>query len=338
MSNLSSKILVTGGTGFLGAYIIKELVERGHAVKAIRRETSKMPSYIAPSIMEKVEWIEGDILDVIFLGDAMSDVDTVIHSAAVVSFSPKNRAEMYKVNVEGTANVVNISLEQNVRRFVYISSVAALGRTLQGQSVNESSKWENNKTNTHYAKSKHKAELEVWRGMGEGLDAVILNPATILGYGDWNTGSSAIFKSVYKGFDWYSPGKNGFVAVEDVAKAAVLLMESDITEQRFIIAGDNWTFKQLLDTMAEGFGREKPRKQTTSSLMGIAWRWEKIKSFFTGQSPVLTKESARVAHSNTTFENNKLLRTLPGFTFTPLQQSIQEACKKYLADAGSNLR
>jgi nucleoside-diphosphate-sugar epimerase len=332
---LSNKILVTGGTGFLGAYIIKELVEKGYVVKAIRREKSKLPFYISPSILDKVEWIEGDILDVIFLEEAMQDVDTVIHSAAVVSFSPKNRHEMYQVNVEGTANVVNIALEQNIRRLVYISSVAALGRTLQGQSVSETSKWENNKSNTHYAKSKHKAELEVWRAIGEGLDAVILNPATILGYGDWNTGSSAIFKSVYKGFDWYSPGKNGFVAVEDVARASVLLMESDITEQRFIVAGDNWTFKQLLDTMAEGFGRPLPKKQTTPSMMGIAWRWEKIKSLFTGQSPVLTKESAKVAHSNTTFENAKILTTLPGFSFTPLKEAIGLACKKYLAQASA---
>ncbi|MCG2617617.1 SDR family NAD(P)-dependent oxidoreductase [Terrimonas sp. NA20] len=332
---MSSKVLVTGGTGFLGAYIIKELVEKGYAVKAIRRERSRMPFYISSSILEKVEWIEGDILDVIFLEEAMEDVDTVIHSAAVVSFSPKNRHEMYQVNVEGTANVVNIALEQNIRRLVYISSVAALGRTLQGQSVSEMSKWENNKSNTHYAKSKHKAELEVWRAIGEGLDAVILNPATILGYGDWNTGSSAIFKSVYKGFDWYSPGKNGFVAVEDVARATVLLMETDITEQRFIIAGDNWTFKQLLDTMAEGFGRPHPKKQTTPSMMGIAWRWEKIKSFFTGHSPVLTKESAKVAHSNTTFENAKILQTLQGFRFTPLNEAIDHACKKYLAQVSS---
>ncbi|TXJ27198.1 MAG: SDR family NAD(P)-dependent oxidoreductase [Chitinophagaceae bacterium] len=327
---MSTKILVTGGTGFLGAYIIKELVEKGYAVKAIRRESSRLPAFIPAAILDKVEWVEGDILDVIFLSEIMQDIDTVIHAAAVVSFSSRHRKQMYKVNVEGTANVVNIALEQNVRRFVHISSVAALGRTLQGQSVNENSKWENSKANTHYAKSKHKGELEVWRGIGEGLDAVILNPSTILGYGDWNNGSSAIFKSIHDGFNWYSPGKNGFVAVEDVAKATALLMETDITEQRYIVNGDNWTFKQLLDTMADAFGKPKPKRQTTRALMGIAWRWEKVRSLFTGHSPVLTKESAIVAHSNTTFENDKLKKALPGFNFTPLEQSIREACRKYL--------
>ncbi|RYG42321.1 MAG: SDR family NAD(P)-dependent oxidoreductase [Chitinophagaceae bacterium] len=329
---MSNRILVTGGTGFLGAYIIKELIGKGYAVRAIRRESSRMPAYIPAEVLNKVEWIEGDILDVIFLSEAMEDIDTVIHSAAVVSFSPRHRKQMYKVNVEGTANVVNMALEQGVRRLVHISSVAALGRTLQGQSVNESSKWETSKTNTHYAKSKHKGELEVWRAIGEGLDAVILNPATIIGYGDWNSGSSAIFKSVYDGFNWYSPGKNGFVDVEDVARAAVSLMETSITEQRFIVAGDNWTFKQLLDTMAEGFGRPKPKRQTTTAMMGIAWRWEKIKSIFTGRSPVLTRESAKVAHSSTTFENDKLKNTLPSFRFTPLDESIRRACKRYLDD------
>lgn len=122
--------------------------------------------------------------------------------------------------------------------------------------------------------------------------------------------------------------------MEDVARATVLLMETDITEQRYIVTGDNWTFKQLLDTMAEAFGRPKPKKQTTPALMGIAWRWEKIKSIFTGHAPVLTKESARVAHSNTSFENDKLKQALPGFHFTPLDQSIHQACQRYLEDLG----
>ena len=329
---MSSKILVTGGTGFLGSYIIRDLVEKGYEVRAIRRESSKLPFYIPAAVFEKVEWIEGDILDVIFLGEAMQDIDIIIHSAAIVSFSPANRHEMYRVNVEGTANIVNIALEQHVRRLVYISSVAALGRTLQGQSVNEQSKWETSKANTHYARSKHRAELEVWRAMGEGLEGVILNPATILGYGNWNTGSCALFKSVYNGFKWYSPGRNGFVDVEDVARAAILLMESGISEERFVIAGDNWTFRQLLDTMAESFGKPKPSKKTTPSVMGIAWRWEKLRSVFTGQAPVLTKESAKVAHSNTTFENNKLITRFPDFKFTPLEQTIKEACRKYTAN------
>lgn len=325
---MSTNILVTGGTGFLGAYIIKHLVEKGYTVRAIHR-SHNLPAYIPKEIFDKVEWIEGDILDVVSLEDAMEGIDTVIHSAAIVSFLRKEQKKMYKINVEGTANVVNIALEKNIRRFVHISSIAALGRKLDGAHVDEEKKWEESKVNTHYAKSKYKAELEVWRGISEGLNAVILNPSTILGYGDWHNGSSAIFKNVYKEFKWYTPGVNGFVDVEDVARATTLLMESNISEERFIINGDNWPFKKLMDTISGCFGKKKADRQTTLFLLSIAWRMEKLKSFFTGKKPLLTKESAKVAHSKTYFDNNKFLKAFPQFSFTPLEQTIEKACTKY---------
>jgi nucleoside-diphosphate-sugar epimerase len=216
-----------------------------------------------------------------------------------------------------------------VKRLVYISSVAALGRSAGGGHVNEEKKWEESKINTHYAKSKYKAELHVWRGISEGLDAVILNPSTILGYGDWNSSSCAIFKNIYKGFKWYTSGINGFVDVEDVAKAAILIMESTISEQRFIVNGDTWSFKKLQDTIADDFGKKRPAKEATAFLMRIAWRMEALKSIFTGKKPLLTKESARVAQSKTWFENDKILKALPGFSFTPLEETIKKACEKY---------
>lgn len=321
-------ILVTGGTGFLGSYIIKLLVEKGYAVRAIRR-SNKIPFWIPSSIFDAVEWIDGDVLDVVALDEAMEGIDTVIHTAAVVSFVHKDRPNMYQVNVEGTANVVNMMLEKNIRRLVHISSVAALGRSASGGHVNEEKKWEESKINTHYAKSKNKAELHVWRGIAEGLEAVILNPSTILGYGDWNTGSCAIFKNVFEEFKWYVSGINGFVDVEDVAKAAVLLMESTISEQRYIVNGDTWPFKKLQETIADGFGKKRPSRLTSPFLMNMGWRLEKIKSILTGKRPLLTKESARVAQSRTWFENDKLLKALPGFSFTPLEETIKKACEKY---------
>lgn len=326
---MSTTILVTGGTGFLGSYIIKELIEKGYNVRAIRRG-HKLPSWIDTSITDKVEWIEADILDVVSLEEAMEGVEKVIHSAAIVSFHNKDKEKMNQVNVDGTANVVNIALEKNVKRLIHISSVAALGRTAGGGHVNEEKKWEESKVNTHYARSKYKAELEVWRGIAEGLEAVILNPSTILGYGDWHSSSCTIFKNIYEEFKWYAPGINGFVDVEDVARAAVLLLESDITEQRYIVNSENWPFKKLMDSIAENFNKTKPKKESSPSLIAIAWRLEKIKSIFTGKKPLLTKESARVALSKTYFENDKILAALPGFSFTPLEESIKKACKKYL--------
>ncbi len=322
-------VLVTGGTGFLGSYIIKQLVEKGYNVRAMRR-SNKLPFWIATEIFDKVEWVDGDILDVVALEEAMEGIDTIIHSAAIVSFATRDRKEMYQVNVEGTANVVNMALEKNVRRLVHISSVAALGRTANGGQVNEDKKWEESKVNTHYAKSKFKAELQVWRGINEGLEAVILNPSTILGYGDWHSSSCAIFKNVYGEFRWYSPGINGFVDVEDVARAAIILMESNIAEQRFIVSGDTWSFQKLQDTIADGFDKKRPNKKTTPFLMALAWRIEKLKSLFTGKKPLLTKESARVAQSQTWFENDKILEALPGFSFTPLEETIKKSCEKYV--------
>jgi dihydroflavonol-4-reductase len=321
-------ILVTGGTGFLGSYIIRELIQRNYTVRAIRRGT-KLPAWISAEILQQVEWVEGDILDVISLEDAMENMDAVIHSAAVVSFSKKDESMMELVNIEGTANVVNIALEKGMKRFVHVSSVAALGRTLGGGHVDEERKWEESKANTQYAKSKYKGELEVWRGIAEGLNAVIVNPSTILGYGDWHSGSSAIFRNVFDEFKWYTPGINGFVDVEDVARATVLLMESDIAEQRFIVNGDNWPFRKLMDTIADSFNKKRPAKEASANLLNLAWRMEAFKSVFSGKKPLLTKESARVAVSRTFFENGKVLKALPGFSFTALEETIRRASRKY---------
>jgi dihydroflavonol-4-reductase len=326
-----SKVLVTGGTGFLGAYIIKELIEKGHQVRAIRR-SSKLPGFVNQQILQQVEWVDGDVLDVVSLEEAMQDMEAVIHSAAVVSFHRRDKHKMMQVNADGTANVVNMALEKNIRKLVHISSVAALGRTATGGHVSEEKKWEDSRVNTDYARSKHKGELEIWRGVGEGLDAVVLNPSTILGFGDWTSSSCAIFKSIYNEFNWYTPGLNGFVDVEDVARAAVIFLENGISGERFIVNGDNWTFQQLQETIASCFGKRKPGKKAGPFVLGLAWRLERVRAAFTSHRPLITKQSAKVAISRTWFENDKLLKTLPGFSFTPLDKSIQKACEKYLAN------
>lgn len=324
------KVLVTGGTGFLGAYIISELVNKGYAVTALRRKTV-LPFFIPSKTFDDVEWVEGDLFDMVALDEAMKDVDAVIHAAAVISFHKTERPLLYKTNVEGTANVVNAALENNITRFVQVSSVAALGRSATGEEVTESKKWEDNKVNTHYAISKYKAEMEVWRGVGEGLNAVIVNPSTIIGYGDWNQSSCAIFKNVYREFPWYTDGVNGFVAVEDVARATVLLMESTISGERFILNGENMSFRELFNNIADGFQKKHPWRKATALMGTIAWRLESVKALFSGKKPLLSRESAKVAQSVTNFNNSKILAALPGFYFSSLRESILNACKKYLA-------
>lgn len=321
-------VLITGGTGFIGANIIKELLKNGHSVRALRR-SNKLPFFISPEIADQVEWVDGDVLDLFSLEDAMNGINTVIHSAAIISFLKKERKKMYKVNVDGTANVVNMALEKKVTRFVHISSISALGRTIDGDHVNEEKKWTESKLNTHYGISKRKAEIEVWRGMAEGMNGVIINPSTVLGFGDWHNGSCAIFKNFYKEFPYYTKGINGFVDVDDVAKLTVLLMESSIMGERFIISAENREFRWLMDKVADGFKKKRPTKEATYFLSEIAWRWEKMKAFITGKNPLLTKESAKIARSKTFWENEKILKALPGISFTPLEETISNACRNY---------
>jgi dihydroflavonol-4-reductase len=322
------KIFVTGGTGFLGAYIIKNLVERNIPVRALRR-SSKTPFFIPKEIFEKVEWVEGDILDVVALDEAMKGVDAVIHSAAIVSFSKHNRRQMYKVNVEGTENVVNLALENKLQRIIHISSVAALGRTAKTATVDEGKSWEENASNTHYAISKHHAEMHLWRGFAEGIRGLIINPSTILGYGNWNESSCAIFKNAYRQFPWFTRGVNGFVGVEDVAELAIRLLLSDLNQQRFVVSAENIEFRELFGLIAEGFGKKKPHREATPVLGEIAWRMEAIKSMLTGRKALLTRETAKIAHSKTSFSNAAVLQALPGFQFQPLKMVIKNSCEKY---------
>jgi nucleoside-diphosphate-sugar epimerase len=171
--------------------------------------------------------------------------------------------------------------------------------------------------------------MHIWRAFAEELEGVIVNPSTILGYGDWHQSSCAIFKNAYRGFPWYTTGVNGFVGVDDVAEAVVRLLHSGINQKRFIINAENWSFQNLLNTIADGFGKKRPYREATRIMGELAWRLEGVKSFLTGQKALLTRETARVAHSKTSFDNTALLKALPGFAFAPLESVIKQACEKY---------
>ncbi len=325
---MGKKILVTGASGFLGSYLLVTLRQLGYQVRALVRN-QKRPAWIEADKLKDVEWVEGDILDIISLEEAMEGMDVVIHSAAMVSFAPQDSKQLYQVNTEGTNNVVNAALEKRIKRLVHISSVAALGRVAGGGWVDEKAKWKEGPLHTHYARSKFQAELHAWRGFSEGLDTVIVNPSTILGFGNWEQSSCAIFKQLYDGFRWYTSGLNGFVDVEDVARATVLLLERAAGGQRYIVNGDSWTFQQLQYCIADGFGRKRPSMKASGILLGLAWRLEALRSWLTNKRPLLTRESARVAMSATRFDNRKLLNDFPEFSYTPLELTIRKACKKY---------
>lgn len=314
-------ILVTGGAGLLGNELITQLLQQGKKIRALYNHTKP-----AVQADDNLQLIQCDILDVTGLEEAMQGIEQVYHCAAVVSFNPRRREQMYKINIEGTANVVNVALEAGIRKMVYVSSVAALGRIRENEPINETMNWTEETSNSAYGQSKYLAEMQVWRGIGEGLDAVIVNPVIILGAGDWNNGSSKIFKTAYDEFPWYTDGSTGFVDVKDVAKVMIELMNSNITAERFILSAENRTYAEVFGLIAKAFGKKAPHKKVTPLLAKIVWRLEAIKSFFTGTEPLLTKETAATAMTKATFDNNKLKKFLPGFSYRTLEDTIADSC------------
>ena len=314
-------IFVTGASGLVGAHLIKSLLEKGESVTALYR--SVLPNFEGA---EKVKWVQGDILDIDSLENAMEQATQVYHCAAIVSFAPGKAAAMLYANQEGTANVVNACINKNIQKLVYVSSVAALGRIRENEPVNETANWTPETSNSVYGKSKYLAEMEVWRGMGEGLNVAIVNPVIILGAGDWNKGSSEIFKSAYNAFPWFTEGVSGFVDVMDVVEAMQLLMQSNISGERFIISAENVQYKAIFTKIATAFNKPAPHKKVTSFLASIVWRLEAIKGMITGKAPLLTKETAATAQAVVHFDNSKFLKAFPAFKYRPIDSTIERAC------------
>ena len=331
-------ILVTGATGLVGSFLILELLKKGRTVRALKRRTSDLTmirnvfgryAENADDLFSRIEWMDGDILDIFSLDDSMEGVGEVYHCAALVSFLPGDRRKLMKVNVEGTANVVNAALEKKISKLCHVSSIAALGRPEnQNEVIDESLIWKTSKNNSNYAVSKYGAEREVWRGVAEGLDAVIVNPSVILGVAGPSMGSSRLFNVVWEGLKLYPPGQNGFVDVRDVAAAMVLLMESDIRNERFILNAENVTYKRLFDLIAEGFGKKGPQFGVNPFLSGLSWRVEKILSLLKSRKPLVTRETARTAVQRYEYSNQKIRRAL-SFEFISIEETIRHFCGVY---------
>ena len=326
-------ILVTGGTGFLGSYLLRALVQAGKPVRALYR--SRIPGQVN-DIKDKVEWFQADVLDTGTLEDAMQGITEIYHCAAVVSFQPDRRDEMLKANIEGTANVVNLAIDTGIRKIVHVSSVAALGRARQQTAITEDAQWEESGNNSNYAISKHLSEMEIWRGIAEGLDAVIVNPSIILGSGFWHDGTGLMLKNAWKEFPYYTEGVNGFVDVRDVVTAMIRLMDSPVTGERFILNGDNWAYRQLFTRMAEALGKKPPHIAAKPWMAALVWRMEKLRSLFTGKRPLITRETARTAQLKVYYSNEKIRQSLPGFTFRPLDETVADVSRDYLAAQSGN--
>lgn len=329
-------IFVTGGTGLIGSHLLFQLVSAGKKVQSLKRESSdtakvlKTFSYYSgkpEELFRRIEWVNGDILDYFKLEKLLGNVEEVYHCAAVVSFSRKERKNMIHNNVEGTANMVNAALENGVKKFCHVSSVSALGPNLNGYATDEMTNWVPSKKMTAYSQSKFFSETEIWRGIEEGLDAVIVNPSIVLGPGNWDSGSSQLFKTVYNGLKFYTKGVTGYVDVKDVAQAMVLLMDDSHFEtcknQRFLLNSENLSYRDVFFRMADAMNKPRPKYFASKLMLGVAWRAASLVRMLSGGGPEITRETATAAGNVTRFDGSKITRAT-GFQYLPVFESISQ--------------
>ena len=329
---------VTGGTGLLGSHLIYDLLLKGEKVKALKRSTSNLQnvvktfSYYSPNSVElfdKIEWVEGDVLDYYSILEALKDVTKVYHCAAIVSFDPKQRERLIHDNVLGTANLINASIEHKIGKFCHVSSVSAVGRSENTELISEVGNWVYSKHKSAYGVSKHLSEMEVWRGIAEGLNAVIVNPSIILGPGNWNSGSSKLFSSIYKGLKYFTKGVSGYVDVRDVTKVMISLMDSKITDERYILNAENLSYEFVFKAIAKSLNVKLPHIYANKWMSELGWRLDKMKEIITNKPALISRETARTAHKVVKFSNQKIVKELD-YQFIPIKQSIQDVSKVFL--------
>ena len=315
-------ILVTGATGFLGAELVEQLLQKETKIRCIKREKSKIPGKLS-AYQDKIDWVIADILNLSDLEDAMIGIHQVYHCAALISFNPALKKQMFAINAIGTANIVDLCLDFGIQKLVHVSSIAALGESRTDELIDETNFWEGFETHDAYAVSKYRAEMEVWRGINEGLNAVIVNPSVIIGKDAGTIGSGEVFEKVKNGLKYYPIGAMGFVDVEDVAKTMILLMQSDVSGERFIINAENYFYKDFLQEIANAFQIPIPEKALKPWMLSIAWRITATKNLFSKNKGGLTKSTAKSASKVTQFSNKKIKSQL-AYQFKPIAQSIIE--------------
>lgn len=329
-------ILVTGGTGLVGAHLLLQLVKNDKSVRAIHRDGSnlqnvkKVFSYYeenATELFQKIDWVLADLDDIPALEEAFVDIDYVYHAAAMISFDPRDFKALMKVNGEGTANLVNLCVASSVKKLCYVSTIGTIGQSRDTGEVDEESVWSDDNINV-YAKSKYAAELEVWRGSQEGLPAVIVNPGVIIGPGFWNTGTGALFRTANKGYPYFPPGGTGFVSVHDVVRMMLILMDYPIANERYIAVAENLTFQEILSKMCPLLGKTKPSKELKYWQLEIGRILDLVWDFFSRSGRKITRASIRSLKHRDKYSNKKARKDL-NFEFDPLDPVIEFSCKRF---------
>lgn len=331
-------IFVTGGTGMLGSYLLLELLKQGKRVIASKREESStcttelIFNALTPSennYFSKIEWVDVDLFSQTDIEKNLHNISEVYHCAAYISNSTKDKFFLQENNRRITSNIVNAALNQKISKFCHVSSIAALGNSTDNGLIDETIIWTEQKNNSTYSTSKYLSEMEVWRGVAEGLNAVIVNPSVILGIGNWDKGSANLFKKLDDGLKYYTLGSSGFVDASDVVSIMIKLMACEhCFSEGYIISNENLSFKDLFDKIAKSLDIRAPKVYATPFLTQLAWRLEKMKGFISGKAALITKESARTAHKNSKYNNSKLLKTI-SFKYKDLDSSIADIAKIY---------
>ncbi|WP_333599255.1 NAD-dependent epimerase/dehydratase family protein [Flavobacterium sp.] len=324
-------VLVTGGTGLVGAHLLLHLVDNEDSVRAIYREAATIKKtkdlfelYQKENLFSKIHWVQADIIDVPSLEIAFQNVEYVYHCAAVISYDPKDESLLRKVNIEGTANIVNFCLEYNIKKLCHVSSIAALGDLASHEKeITEATEWNPEVLHSDYAISKYGAEMEIWRGQQEGLNVVVVNPGIILGPGFWGQGSGVFFSSIQKGFPFYTKGIKAYVGVTDVVKIMTRLLQSPIVGERFTIVAENLPFDKVIFEIADNLKAKKPKLEAKPWMLAIAWRLDWFFATFFRTKRKLSKYTATSLTTATFISNTKIKNAL-NFEF----QSIDAVIKR----------
>ena len=327
-------VLVTGGTGLVGSHLLLHLIENGESVRAIYRNLENIQKtkdlfllYKKEALFEKISWIQADIIDVSSLEMAFENVDYVYHCAALISFDPKDEDALRKNNIEGTANIVNFCIANNIKKLCFVSSIAALGDLKENEKIiTEETEWNPEKPHSDYAISKYGAEMEIWRGQQEGLNSVIVNPGVILGPRIWKQGSGMLFKKIENGFPFYTKGTSGFIAVTDVVKIAVMLMKSDIKNERFTLIAQNIVFQDLFNSIADALIVKRPSIYVSPLLTRFLWRIDWFISAIFRSKRKLDRATAQASYSKNHYSNEKITKVL-GTEFLDIHQYINAISK-----------
>ena len=334
-------ILVTGGTGLVGSHLLFELTKTNDKVKALYRSEQKIEkvkhvfSYYTENTKNqfaKIQWVKGDITDIPSLNDAFKDVTEVYHCAAFISFDLRDYHTLRKINIEGTANIVNLCLSNGIKKLCFVSSIAATGKAENGKLITEDTHWNPEASHSVYAITKYGGEMEVWRGAQEGLDVVIVNPGIIIGPGFWKSGSGSLIRFVYKGVKRYTEGVGGYVDIFDVIHPMLQLMESNISNERFILVSENLSYKDFFIKVATQLGVNPPTKNTSQFMLSIAWRLDWLRASLRRKRRRLTKHTAKSLLTKSMFSNAKISKALT-YKFKSIDTSITEVCQYFLKDA-----